>query len=86
MHSRYLTPVYSSLYKKMYIFAVSPKFFAAEIAIAGIITFVIKAYALLALLLIVHIFVAIINKKEPMWKDIFKFLIRIPDEKYAKLD
>lgn len=85
MTNRYYTPIYNALYKKLYTFGVSGKLFAIELALSGIFAFVMHLYFLLVFVFLVHITVAILNKKEPAWIDIFKFLMKVPDENYAIL-
>lgn len=81
----YYTPVFNALYKKNYILGVSQKLFAFELASIGISVFIIKLYFLAIFFVVLHITVAIINKKEPYWIEIIKFLLKIGDEKDAIL-
>ena len=79
------TRVYAALYKKESVFGTPTKYFACEIMISAIIIFVLKIYFLIIFILLSHIVVALINKREPEFLNIILFLLSLGGEDSAKL-
>ena len=79
------SPVFPALNKKDLVFFVPKRLFAVELALSGIIVFVLKFIYILIPIAIVHITVAILEKKESQWLEILQFLLRLPEDKNATL-
>ena len=77
------TPVFAALSKKDLVFFVPRQLMAVELALAGLIIFVLHFFYLLIPIFVVHITVAILEKKEPEWFEIVKFVFSLPSEEEA---
>ena len=77
------TPFYPALSKKDIAFFVPKKLFAVELAASGIILFVLHLPLLLIAIGIIHLIVMILEKKEPSWQEILKFIISLPKDDEA---
>lgn len=73
--------VYRSLYKKHLILGVPIRFFSLECTLSGIVLFAIHLYGLFISLILIHIIILIIIKKEAEMKEILIFWLKIKKEK-----
>ena len=80
------TPVFPALTKKDLVFLVPRQLMAIELAISGIIIFVLHFFYLLIPIFIIHTTVAILEKRESSWFDIVKFIFSLPREDYAMIE